>query len=130
MHAAANAHRLTCRLRFVFVVLTVSFAPMAAWGAGECRFPKRPPVTLKHMGLCQFDPETLSFAVDALEQARCLLTPVRKGGHLGPRLEKLPSALQDYVGADKELPDREAVRSLLRERGLEDLFGPSLSMPV
>ena len=130
MHPAIIAHRITCRLSPVFVALAVFFAPIVAWGAGECRFPKRPPVTLKHMGLCQFDPETSSFAGDAREQARCLLTPVLKGGYLGPRREKLPSALQDYVGTDKELPDRDALRSLLRERGLEDQFGPSLSMPV
>jgi hypothetical protein len=103
---------------------------MAAQGAGECRFPKRPPVTLKNMGPCQFDPQTSSFAGDAVEQARCLLTPVLKGGYLGERLEKLPPAFQDYVGNAKDMPSLDALRRLLRERGLEDMFGPALSNPV
>lgn len=74
------------------LAFAICFGPAAAWGAGECRFPKRPPVTLKNMGPCNFDVETSSFAGDAREQARCLLTPVLKGGFLGEKLEKLPPA--------------------------------------
>ena len=62
-----------------------------------------------------------------VEQARCLLTPVRTGGYLGERLEKLPPAFEDYVGNAKDMPSRDALRHLLRERGLEDMFGPDLS---
>ena len=103
---------------------------MTAFGAGECRFPKKPPATLKNMGPCHFDVETSSFAGDAVEQARCLVTPVRTGGYLNERLEKLPPAFQDYVGNAKDMPSRDALRALLRERGLEDMFGPGLSKPV
>jgi hypothetical protein len=113
-----------------FLVVAACLAPIAAWGAGECRFPKRPPVTLKNMGPCHFDPEISSFSGDAVEQARCLLTPVLKGGYLGERHEKLPPAFQDYVGNANEMPDRESLRLLLRERGFEDMFGPALSKPV
>ncbi len=121
-----NSFRPTLRLLFIAACL----APVAAWSAGECRFPKRPPVTLKTMGPCQFDLEILSFAGDALEQARCLLTPVIAGGYLGERLEKLPPALQDYVGSAKDMPSPDTLRALLRERGLEDMFGAGLSKPV
>lgn len=112
------------------LAIALSFAPITAWGAGECRFPKRPPATLKNMGPCHFDVETSSFAGDAAEQARCLVTPVRTGGYLNERLEKLPPAFQDYVGNAKDMPGRDALRALLRERGLEDMFGPGLSKPV
>ncbi len=118
------------RLSAHCLAFAVSFAPAAAWSAGECHFPKRPPVTLKTMGPCNFDPETSSFSGDALEQARCLLTPVLNGGYLGERLEKLPPAFADYVGNAKDMPGRESLRLLLRERGLEDMFGPSLESPV
>jgi hypothetical protein len=118
------------RLRSSCLALALCLAPVAASAAGECRFPKRPPVTLKNMGPCQFDVETSSFAGDAVEQARCLVTPVRTGGYLNQRLEKLPPAFQDYVGNAKDMPGRDALRALLRERGLEDMFGPGLSDPV
>jgi hypothetical protein len=87
-------------------------------------------VTLKNMGPCHFDLDTLSFAGDALEQARCLITPVRNGGYLGERLEKLPPAFQDYVGNANDMPSRDALRNLLRQRGLEETFGPNLEKPV
>lgn len=118
------------RLSAHCLAFAVSFAPAAAWSAGECHFPKRPPVTLKTMGPCNFDPETSSFAGNPAEQMRCLVTPVRTGGYLNERLEKLPPAFQDYVGHAKEMPGRDALRALLRERGLEDTFGPGLSDPV
>jgi hypothetical protein len=113
-----------------FLAIAFCFLPVAAWAAGECRFPKRPPVTLKNMGPCSFDLDTLSFAGDPVEQARCLITPVRNGGYLGERLEKLPPAFEDYIGSAKEMPKREALRNLLRERGLEETFGPNLEKPV
>src|SRR6185295_15344418 len=65
-----------------------------------------------------------------LEQARCLITPLRTGGYLNERLEKFSPALEEYIGNAKEMPKREALRNLLRERGLEDTFGPNLDKPV
>ncbi len=108
-------HRFSSR----FLAIAFCFLPAAAWAAGECRFPKKPPVTLKNMGPCHFDLDTLSFAGTPLEQARCLLTPVRTGGYLNERLETLPPAFEDYVGNAKDMPSRDALRHLLRERGLE-----------
>lgn len=82
------------------------------------------------MGPCNFDLDTLSFEGDALTQARCLITPVKTGGYLGERLEKLPPALEDYIGNAKDMPSRDALRALLRERGLEQTFGDNLDKPV
>ncbi len=105
-------------------------ASAQAFAAGECRFKKTPPITIKSMGPCNFDPETLSFAGDAQQQAKCLLTPVLEGGHLGPPLEKLPAALAERVGRSDNLPGRDALLALLKERGLNDTFSGNLVKPV
>lgn len=81
------------------------------------------------MGPCDFDVGLSSFAGSPAEQALCLVTPVLKGGKLGERLTILPEPLQQ-VGQPHGLPEREALRELLRERGLEDMFGAGLSRPV
>jgi hypothetical protein len=120
---------MTLRKSVLCLAFMACFAP-ATWAAGECRFPKRPPAILKNMGPCNFNVETSSFEGDPVTQARCLLTPVKPGGYLGERLEKLPPAFQDYVGNGKDMPGRDALRALLRERGLEDMFGPALDKPV
>jgi hypothetical protein len=98
--------------------------------AGECRFKKSPPVTLKDMGPCGFDPDTLSFKGDAAQQAKCLLTPLREGGKLTAPLDKLPDILAERVGTAEGLPERDALRALLSARGLADTFGDSLTTPV
>ena len=121
---------ISCRIVVRCLVIATCFAPVAAWSAGECRFPKRPPVTLKNMGLCAFDPDTSSFAGNPAEQARCLLNPVLPAGKLGPPLEKLPDAFASRVGTDRKLPSRERLLALLRERGLDQTLGIGLDEPV
>ena len=105
-------------------------APLEARGDGECRFPPTKPVTLKDMGPCKFDLDDLSFAGEPAQQALCLLNPVEKIGKLGPPLEKLPEVLAPRVGRSFDLPDRDAVRSFLREQNLEQNFETYLSRPV
>ena len=113
------------------IALAMSGAAMPdAWAAGICRFPKKPPVILKNMGPCNFDPVELRFAGDAEQQARCLLSPVYKIGHLGPPLESLPPALKDRVGRTSGLPARETLLALLREQNLDNDFGGQLAQPV
>lgn len=102
---------------------------MPGFAAGNCYFKKQPPVTVKNMGPCKFDPDTLSFAGDAQEQAKCLLTPVLEGGKLGTPLEKLPDVLAERVGRSDNLPNQAAIQSLLRERGLDVVFGDRLQRP-
>jgi len=100
-----------------------------AIAAGECRFPSRPPVTLKTMGPCEFDLARMSFAGDAVQQATCLTTKVLKFGQLGARTE-LPEAFAKRVGRSIGLPKREALTALLEEFGLEQEFGSRLAHPV
>jgi hypothetical protein len=53
-----------------------------------------------------------------------------KIGKLGPPRDGLPAELAYRVGRSTGLPDRDAIRSILQERGLEGVFGPTLDRPV
>ena len=100
-----------------------------AFADGECRFSPQRPVTLKTMGPCEFNPDLLSFAGDAAQQAACLTTKVQKFGQLGARNE-LPAGFAKRVGQSTDLPSREAVHALLADFDLDQTFGPALSEPV
>ena len=52
---------------------------------------------------CRFDTNTLSFAGTPLEQARCLLRPVKRFGNLDAPLAALPSPLEKLVGQPVKL---------------------------
>jgi hypothetical protein len=106
-----------------------------AWGQsaaaiGNCYFKPVPPVTLKSMGPCAFDPDSLSFAGEPVRQALCLLNPVRRIGRLGPPLSELPAVLASRVGKSSDLPDRALVQTWLDARGLAEPLGASLAHPV
>jgi len=104
--------------------------PDAALALGNCSFKPALPTTLKNMGLCDFNPEQFSYAGDPAEQAKCLLTPVKPVGHLGPPLEQLPLVLAERVGKPSGLPERAALRAWLAERGMESPLGESLDRAV
>jgi hypothetical protein len=97
----------------------------------SCR-PKRPltPITLKTMGPCAFNPESLSFAGNPAEQAACLLRPVGKLAKLGPALDELPDVLARRVGSLVEFPDRDDLSGYLSQRDLETDFAAYLWQPV
>lgn len=118
------------RFKFAIAAAVLAVTPAQTFAAGNCSFKKQPPVTVKNMGPCNFDPETLSFAGDAQQQAKCLLTPVTEGGKLGAPLEKLPDIFAERVGRSDNLPDREALLALLRERGIDVVFADRLTQPV
>jgi hypothetical protein len=78
---------------------------------------------------CGFDAPTLSFAGTPVQQARCLLRPVAKGGSLGP-VQPLPQALEALVGAkaDVALP---ALQAEIDKAGIgPDAAGGKLSSPL
>jgi hypothetical protein len=105
-------------------------APTAALAAGKCYFKPQPPVTLKDMGPCAFDPERLSFAGEPVQQAQCLLNPVQPVGRLGPPLARLPEVLAERVGQAVGLPERTELRRWLAERKLDEPLGESLARTV
>ena len=90
----------------------------------------RPPFFIKSMGACAFDPETLSFAGTAVEQAMCLTRGMDATRNLAPPLDKLPAALAGRVGETAGLPSREALSSLLSKQDLEWDFAAYLWQPV
>lgn len=118
------------RIALFGTALALLCAPEAAFAAGKCSFKPRPPVTLKDMGPCNFDAERLSFAGDAAAQARCLLSPVKPVGRLGPPLAVLPAVLAERVGRPAGLPERADLRAWLAERDLDEPFGRSLTRTV
>jgi hypothetical protein len=111
------------------VIALIWLMTQSAIADGECRFSPQRPVTLKTMGPCEFNPDLLSFAGDAAQQAACLTTKVLKFGQLGVRNE-LPAGFAKRVGQPLDLPPREALHALLQDFGLDQAFGPALSEPV
>ncbi len=102
------------------------FTPDGAF-ANECR-PRRPlpTVTLRTMGPCSFNAETLSFAGSSVQQAECLIRPVNPWAHLGPPLGDLPEALAARIGGSVPVPDRTALATLINQTGLVTQFADGL----
>jgi hypothetical protein len=101
--------------------------------AGKCSFAKRPPVVLKDRqieGFCKFDHNTQLFGGTPAEQARCLLNPVEPVGRLGAAMDALPAALEMRVGGETDLPSRDALAGLLRDRGATQDLIDTLAQPV
>lgn len=78
--------------------------------------------------VCPFDTRRLSFAGTAIEQARCLLSPVLIRGGIGARPARLGPTLERLVGSEVRL-DREALRRKLRDAGLSQM-ADTLGQPV
>jgi hypothetical protein len=99
--------------------------------AGECR-PRRPlpAITLKTMGPCNFNADTLSFAGSQVEQAVCLIRPVNSWARLGPPLDELPKALATRIGGAAPMPDRAALTALVNATGLPPQFAEGLNSEV
>jgi hypothetical protein len=105
----------------------------AASAACKPRRPK-PQIVLKDLGLglgaCSFDQETMKFAGEPLDQAKCLMRGVNASRNLVPVLETLPEALTSRIGTSTGLPPREALSALLSNQNLEWDFAANLWMPV
>ena len=79
---------------------------------------------------CLFDKETLQFAGSAVEQARCLLRPVKIAGNLGAAPEKLPAPLEKIIGKTIEIKKAKLRRYLLKSNFEENTLGGSLDQPL
>src|SRR5262249_8464856 len=86
-----------------------------------------PSVILRTMGPCDFNAQTLSFAGNSVQQAACLIRPVKRWAHLGPPLGHLPDTLAGRVGGLEALPDRAALTALMKESGLAPQFADGLN---
>ncbi len=120
------------RLNLVAAGLSCAMLAMSASAAlSECkpRHP-RPLIILKDMGACKFDPQTLNFAGEPAEQARCLMRGMDASRNLGPAIETLPPALASRLGQDTGLPAREALSAFLSKQNLEWDFAAYLWQPL
>jgi hypothetical protein len=90
----------------------------------------RPTIVLQNMGACGFDPQTMSYRGEPVEQAKCLMRSMDATRNLAPMLDSLPSALASRVGQDGGLPAREALSLLLSKQDLEWEFAYFLWQPI
>lgn len=79
---------------------------------------------------CPFNDSTLSFSGSPLEQARCLLRPVKMYARLGQPLAHLPAILEKLIGKPVTIR-RAQLRKYLKRHGVREAdIGGSLSAPV
>jgi hypothetical protein len=120
---------------FRFAAMGLSCAILTASAgtalSGNCK-PNhpRPLIILNDMGACGFDPQTLSFAGEPAEQARCLMRGMDASRNLSRPLDTLPSALASRVGQDSGLPARETLSAFLSKQNLEWDFAAHLWQPL
>lgn len=68
---------------------------------------------------CRFDTNTLSFAGTPLEQARCLLRPVKRFGQLSAPLAALPAPLEKLISQPVKL-DLDALQKFLEVQKISE----------
>ena len=90
----------------------------------------RPLIILNDMGACGFDPQTLSFAGEPAEQARCLMRGMDASRNLGRPLDALPPALASRIGQNSGLPARDVLSAFLSKQNLEWDFAAYLWQPL
>ena len=90
-------------LRTVFASITVMLVVGAAWAQDP---------------YCPFNAATYSFKGIDVEQARCLMRPVLKGGSLGPE-RALPALLERLVGQPVAV-SKDSLRRYLRAHGITE----------
>lgn len=79
---------------------------------------------------CPFDESLLGFAGTPVEQARCLLRSVGRGGHLGAPLTKLPKPLDNLVGRKVSIARTSLQRYLVAHKIDEAHVGGSLDQSL
>jgi hypothetical protein len=90
----------------------------------------RPTIVLKTMGACTFDPDSLSFQGEPLEQALCLMRGMDATRNLAPPADNLPYPLARRIGETAGLPTREALSTYLSKQDLEWDFAAYLWQPI
>jgi hypothetical protein len=120
-------------LRAITIGLSCAMLAASAGAAlsNECKpIRPRPLIILKDMGACGFDPQTLSFAGQPVQQAKCLMRGMDASRNLSRPLDTLPPALASRVGQDSGLPAREALSAFLSKQNLEWDFAAHLWQPL
>jgi hypothetical protein len=123
--------RRRCHLLAAALTLVMLCPPLRAAQAGACE-PRHPlpPVSLKDMGPCGFDIQTMSFAGDAKTQAMCLMRSLDRTRNLGPMLGSLPDAIASRVGTQTGLPTRPVLSGYLSAQNIEPDIAASVWQPL
>ncbi len=82
------------------------------------------------VGECKFDTVQLSFAADALAQARCLMRIPKKWGRLDSGPATVPDVLASRIGKTVDITKQKLCAYLARTDLTEALVGGSLDSPV
>jgi len=126
----ADRRRRAGLLTAALVCAMVGAAAGAAFSA-ECKpHHFRPAFFVNSMGACAFDAQTLGFAGDPVEQAKCLMRGMDATRNLAPAAADLPQALASRIGQDTGLPSRETLSAFLSGENLEWDFAAYLWQPV
>jgi len=104
-------------------------APAAFSQTCKPRHPK-PHIDLKDMGACAFDPLSMSFSGEPVEQAMCLMRGMDATRNLAPPPGSLPDALATGIGRSVGLPSRDVLSSYLSKQDLEWSFAAYLWQPL
>ena len=79
---------------------------------------------------CKLDEKTLQFVGTPLQQARCLLRPVKPQGLLGEELVKLPKPLEKLIGERVKI-NKEKLRKYLEKNKIDEIrVGGNLDEPL
>src|SRR6516225_8970605 len=90
----------------------------------------KPPFFVDSMGVCAFDPETLSYAGTPVQQAMCLMRGMDVSRNLLPRLSSLPAPLAIRIGQTTGLPSSATLSNYLAQQDPEGALGDYLWLPV
>jgi hypothetical protein len=126
--AGTPSHRTLLAIGFAAAFICASAQDALSSGCKPSR--PKPTVILKTMGPCSFDPATLSYQGEPIEQAKCLMRSMDQSRNLGPPLDDLPPALTSRIGQDTGLPSREALSTFLSGQNLEWDFAAHLWQPL
>lgn len=108
------------------VALAIALLAVSGTAHSQCHALRPSPTK----GKCAFDTAALSYVGSPLEQARCLLTPIRDNGTPGETLPQLPPPLNALPGSAVELT-RAALRKYLAAKSIAEAdIGGSLDLPL
>jgi hypothetical protein len=79
---------------------------------------------------CPFDRAKMEFAGTPVEQARCLLRPVLRGGVVGEPLKKLPAPLESLIGTQVQIKPEQLKKYLEAHKISEEEIGGPLMQKV
>lgn len=109
------------RILLAFAIAVAIAAPAEVLAGPPACKPKRarPPIVLKNMGACAFDPQSYAFAGAPPEQAACLMRGMDKTRNLAAAAAVLPPDFAARLGARTDLPAPQVLAGFLLAEGFD-----------